>query len=273
MNQEPENTDINRLISLDGKNAVVTGGVDGIGAAIVRRLAQAGARVFIADVCSEIPEKTKQEFAEHIRKISLIQCDVSQEEQVKAMIDRTSGEAGMIDILVNNAGIYPRKPFLEMTGGDFSRVLNVNLLGTFLCSLHAGREMIKQRREGSIINIASIEAVHPSSTGMTAYDASKGGVLMLTRSLARELGPHGIRVNAIAPGGILTQAIVSHTSRQTPGEERAGLKELKAFMGRMALGRMGEPDDIARVALFLASDMAGYITGEMIVVDGGYLVS
>jgi len=160
-----------------------------------------------------------------------------------------------------------------MSGRDFERVLSVNLLGTFLCSRYAGEEMVRQRLGGCIINIASIEALHPSSTGMSAYDASKGGVLMLTKSLARELGPHGIRVNAVAPGAILTRGVLSHVGKQTEEEEKAGLKELKAFMARMALGRMGDADDVARVVLFLASELASYITGDLIVVDGGYLVS
>ncbi len=273
MDGEQRNVSLNRLINLEGKTAIVTGGAAGIGAAIARRLAEAGARVVVADIFSPTPDQVKQEFGELSPKVSFFKCDVSKEEQVKAMVGHTVKEFGSLDIVVNNAGIYPRKPLLEMTGEDFSRVIGVNLLGTFLCSLHASREMVRLRREGCIINIASIEAVHPSSTGMAAYDASKGGVLMLTKSLARELGAHGIRVNAIAPGAILTRAIISHTGRRNPDEEKAGLKELKAFMARMALGRMGEPDDIARVALFLASDMAGYITGEMIVVDGGYLIS
>ena len=142
-----------------------------------------------------------------------------------------------------------------------------------MCSRYASEEMIKQKQGGCIINIASIEALHPSATGMSAYDASKGGVLMLTKSLARELGGHGIRVNAIAPGAIMTRAILSHVSSNPEEQQKAGMKELKAFMSRMALGRMGDPDDVARVVLFLVSDLASYITGEMIVVDGGYLIS
>jgi NAD(P)-dependent dehydrogenase (short-subunit alcohol dehydrogenase family) len=192
---------------------------------------------------------------------------------VKSVIDYAVKEMGSVHILVNNAGIYPRKKLAEMTGDDFNNVIDVNLLGTFLCSRYASAEMIRQKQGGCIINLASIEAVHPSSTGMTAYDASKGGVLMLTKSLARELGRHGIRVNAIAPGAIMTRAIMSHVGKQSAEEEKAGLKELKSFMARMALGRMGDADDIARVALFLSSELSSYITGEMIVVDGGYLIS
>lgn len=273
MSEKQEERSLNELISLDKKSAVVTGGATGIGASITRRLAEAGARVTIADLDAEAAGKTAREINKKTGRVSSIRCDVSQEEQVKSMISQAAGETGGIQILVNNAGIYPRKPLIEMNGTDFSRVLSVNLLGTFLCSLYASREMIQRRQEGCIINIASIEAVHPSSTGMTAYDASKGGVLMLTKSLARELSPQGIRVNAIAPGAILTSAILSHVGSRNKEEEKSGIKEMKAFMARMALGRMGDADDIARVALFLASDLASYITGEMIVTDGGYLIS
>jgi len=157
-----------------------------------------------------------------------------------------------------------------MTGKDFEQVISVNLTGMFLCSRYVIPEMIKKQHGGSIINIASIEAVHPSSTGMSAYSASKGGVLMLTKSLAREVGSQGIRVNAIAPGAIKTRGVQSQTG--IPGD-KAELKELKSFISRIALGRMGDADDIARVAVFLASELSGYITGDLIVADGGYLVS
>ena len=273
MSNDQEGKSLNDLTRLDGRNAIVTGGATGIGAAIAQRLAEAGAGVLIADVDMAAAEKTAQELRKYGNQVSYIKCDVSQENQVQTMVSHAVKEMGSIHILVNNAGIYPRKPLVDMKGKDFNDVLAVNLLGTFLCSRYAGEQMIKQKQGDCIINIASIEAVHPSSTGMTAYDASKGGVLMLTKSLARELGTHGIRVNAIAPGAILTRAILSHIGEQTAEEEKAGLKELKAFMARMALGRMGDADDVARVALFLASELASYITGEMIVVDGGYLIS
>ena len=272
-NQSQEEIGLKELISLTSKNAVVTGGGTGIGAAISRRLAEAGASVLIADTDTEVAKETVQTIEDKGYRASYVQCNVSQEKEVRNMVGSAVSKMGGIHILVNNAGIYPRKPLAEMSGSDFDDVLAVNLLGTFLCSRYTSEQMIKQRQGGCIINIASIEAVHPSSTGMTAYDASKGGVLMLTKSLARELGPHGIRVNAIAPGAILTRAVLSHVGKQSEAEEKAGLKELKAFMARMALGRMGDADDIARVALFLASELASYITGDMIVVDGGYLIS
>jgi NAD(P)-dependent dehydrogenase (short-subunit alcohol dehydrogenase family) len=268
-----ENIPLKDLIDLTGKGAIVTGGARGIGLAIAHRLAEAGAAVLIADTDTREAEKAREELKGRGYTVHFARCDVSREDEVQKMVNVAAARMGGIDILVNNAGIYPRKPLLEMTAADFERVIAVNLTGTFLCSRYASQDMVERKRAGCIINIASIEAVHPSSTGMSAYDASKGGVLMLTRSLARELGPHGIRVNAIAPGGIMTRGMLSHMGTPTREEEKTQLKELKEFMARMALGRMGEADDIARVVIFLASEMAGYITGEMVVVDGGYLVS
>ena len=199
-----------------------------------------------------------------------VRCDVSSEGDIRDMVERTVGEFGAVDILVNNAGIYPRMPFDEVKGEDFDRVVRVNLTGAFLCSLEASRHMIERRRGGCIINVASIDSVHPSARGLSAYDASKGGLLTLTRSLALELGRHDIRVNAIAPGGIMTESMVSSVSGPSTAQ---GKSELKAFMARMLLGRMGEADDVGRVALFLASELASYMTGSVVVVDGGYLVS
>ena len=264
------NTPLKDLINLGGKGAVVTGGARGIGLAIARRLAEAGAAVLLADTNVEEAKKAAGELRSHGLNVQYLKCDVTEEADVQDMITGAIQKLGSINILVNNAGIYPRKFLDEMTGDDFERVISVNLTGTFLCSRYAIPEMIKKQRGGCIINIASIEAVHPSSTGMSAYDASKGGVLMLTKSMARELGKHDIRVNAIAPGAIKTQGILSHTKISA---DRTQLKELKSFISRMALGRMGDADDIARVALFLASELSGYITGDLIVADGGYLVS
>jgi 2-deoxy-D-gluconate 3-dehydrogenase len=203
-------------------------------------------------------------------KAAFVECDVSREDEVQEMVSNAVRTMGGVDILVNNAGIYPSMPLTQMTGGDFEQVVSVNLKGTFLCSREVSRHMIEQRQGGSIINIASIGSLHPSAKGLSAYDASKGGVLMLTRSMALELGEYGIRVNAIAPGGILTEGVLSQGGRLSPQQMKA---QLKGFMARTALGRMGSPDEIARVALFLASDLASYTTGSLIVVDGGYLLS
>jgi 2-dehydro-3-deoxy-D-gluconate 5-dehydrogenase len=266
----PGNIPLQELINLTGKCAVVTGGAMGIGLAISRRLCEAGARVLLADLNESEGQNASKSLNSLGYDTSYAKCDVADENGVKSMIAGTVNTLGKIDILVNNAGIYPRKSLAEMTGKDFEQVISINLLGTFLCSRYAIPEMIKQQAGGSIINIASIEAVHPSSSGMSAYDASKGGVLMLTKSLAHEVGSQGIRVNAIAPGSIKTRGVLSKTMSSG---DRAQFKEFKSFLSRIALDRMGDPDEIARVALFLASDLSSYITGELIVVDGGYLIS
>ena len=264
---------ISELISLTGKRAVVTGGATGLGFAICRRFAEAGADVLVVDIDGRGAEEAAGELTAAGYRAGSVQCDVSGEEAVLLMTEKAVVGMGGIDILVNNAGIYPRIPLAEMKAEDFEKVLAVNLRGTFLCSREASNRMIEQGQGGCIINIGSIDCVHPSSAGLAAYDASKGGVLMLTSSMARELGRHDIRVNAIAPGGMRTGAIASHIGGSSREETRAQLKELKEFMRRMALGRMGEADEIGRVALFLASDLASYMTGSLVVADGGYLVS
>jgi 2-deoxy-D-gluconate 3-dehydrogenase len=186
------------------------------------------------------------------------------------MVDFAIKQMSGVDILVNNAGIFPRTPLSETSVENFAKVLSVNLTSVFLCSRYASKPMIEQGKGGSIINLASIDAIHPSYPGMSAYDSSKAGVIMLTRSLARELGKHEIRVNAIAPGGIKTEGATR--SMGGGADRRQQLAELKEFMARMVLRRMGQPDEIARVALFLASEMSSYITGTTIVADSGYLV-
>ncbi|HEY86864.1 MAG TPA: SDR family oxidoreductase [Dehalococcoidia bacterium] len=273
MTSPNKNVTISELIDLTGKRAIITGGAMGIGFAICRRLAEAGATVFVADTNAEAAQGATEQLKGCGYNATFTQCDVSQEEEVKAMVNTAIEKMGGIDILVNNAGIYPRISLSQMFGNDFEQVISVNLTGTFLCSRYTSQKMIEQRRGGCIINIASIDSLHPSSTGLSAYDSSKGGVLMLTKSLALELGQYNIRVNAIAPGGIMTKGVLSQARASSKEQEKAQLKELKAFMARMVLGRMGDADDVARVALFLVSDLASYVTGDLIVVDGGYLIS
>ncbi len=261
---------IAELISLKGKKAAVTGGARGLGLGIAYRLAEAGATVVIADIDGGDAKKSAESLIKAGFKALPVKCDVCSEEDVRKMVEFAGSQMDGIDVLVNNAGIFPQIPLLEMAAEDFDRVISVNLRGTFLCSREASRLMVKRRSGGSIINLASIDAVHPSQKGLTAYDASKGAVLTLTKSLALELGQDDIRVNAIAPGGILTDSL---RSLVTDSPSMQGKAQLKKFMARMALGRMGRADEIARVALFLASEMSSYITGTMIVVDGGYLIS
>jgi 2-dehydro-3-deoxy-D-gluconate 5-dehydrogenase len=258
---------IGEMLNLTGKKALVTGGARGIGYAIVYRLAEAGATVTIVDLNSEKGNQAAHDLAACGYSVAFLPCNVSREEEVKRTVSAASASMHGLDILVNNAGIFPSTPVLQMASADMDSVLAVNIKGVFYMIREAAGYMIEHNTAGSIINIASIDSVHPSHKNMSLYDASKGAVLTLTRSLAKELGPAGIRVNAIAPGGILTEGALSQKGEQF---NRAGLKE---FMSRITLGRMGKADDIGRVALFLASDLAGYMTGSLITVDGGYLLS
>ena len=261
---------IAELYDLRNKVALVTGGAMGIGAQIAERLAQAGACVAIADIDAERASRT----AERVRLAGSIGksfgCDVARPDELRRSMQAVVAALGRVDILVNNAGIFPAAPALDITESSWDRVLGVNLKGAFFLSQLAAQQMIAQGDGGCIVNIASIDGLHP--TGHLAhYDASKGGLVMLTRSLAFELGPRRIRVNAVAPGAI-----------QTPGAEAAmgalagpgSTTQMKSqFVSRIPLGRMGDPDDIARAVLFLASPAAAYVTGTTLVVDGGYLLS
>lgn len=258
------------LINLSGKKAIVTGGSAGIGLAVCRRLCEAGAFTFVADIDDVRGLQELAGLNSNGHQADFIKCDVSKEDDVSNMVRSALQSGNGVDILVNNAGIFPSQPLGELSLDQWNSVLAVNLTGTLLCSREVGRSMISSGKGGSIINIASIDALHPTAKGMAAYDASKGAVLSLTRSLALELGQYDIRVNAIAPGGILTENIQAQMSGISPSQ---GKQQLKNFMQRMLLGRMGRPDDVARVALFLASELSAYMTGSLIVVDGGYLIS
>ena len=259
---------LNELISLKGQKAVVTGGAMGIGYAISYRLAEAGALVSILDINPERGQNAVAELARAGRESLFFACDVSLTTEATQVLTAAATKMGGLDILVNNAGIFPFTPWLELSAGDIEKVLAVNLKGLILLSQAASRLMISQNR-GCIINLASIDSLHPSHKGLPIYDASKGAVLTLTKSMARELGPYNIRVNAIAPGGILTEGAISQS--RTRGETSHG--GLKEFMTRVPLGKMGIADDVGKAALFLASELAGYMTGSVVVVDGGYLVS
>ncbi|MEN9327260.1 MAG: hypothetical protein RI947_68 [Candidatus Parcubacteria bacterium] len=263
----------NTLLNLAGKTAIVTGGAVGIGYGISYRLAEAGANVVIANRTESEGTKTANEFTEKGWKAKAIKTDVSVEEDVKNMITQTLQAYGAVDILVNNAGIYPSIPVHQMTLDDFEKVISINLKGVFLTTKYASEQMIAQGNGGKIINVTSIDALHPSSVGLAHYDASKHGVWGFTKNVALELAAHKIWVNAIAPGGILTEGV---KKLQSAHPATAGVdmnKVLEAFLSKIPMHRMGEPDEIGKVALFLASDMSSYMTGTQIVVDGGVLLS
>jgi 2-deoxy-D-gluconate 3-dehydrogenase len=250
------------LLDLTGRTAVVTGGAMGIGLAIVRRLHEAGANVVVADVAPAAGDVARKLDAARAGSAVGLHADVSLELDAHRAATAAVEHFGGIDILVNNAGIYPQRPVMEMDAGLFRKVLDVNLTGLFLCSRAAAERMIERRRGGRIINITSIDALHPSMVGLAHYDASKHGAWGFTKNLALELAPHGIWVNAIAPGGIAT-----------PGVGDLPRDVIAAFEQTIPMGRMGDPDDIARATLFLASDLSSYMTGTQVVVDGGKLLT
>jgi len=264
---------INNIIDLSGKIAVVTGGAKGIGFGIAWRLAEAGTNVIIADLIKEEADKSAAELTAKGWKAKGVVVDVSKEEDVKSMVQEAVSAYGAIDILINNAGIYPSMPVAQMSLADFDKVLSVNLKGTFLCTKYASEQMIKQGKGGKIINITSIDALHPSSVGLAHYDASKHGVWGFTKNVALELAPHKIWVNAIAPGAIATPGVQAMQSKAPAPVGVDMAKMLENFLAKIPMHRMGEPDEIGKVALFLASDMSSYMTGSQIVVDGGVLLT
>jgi NAD(P)-dependent dehydrogenase (short-subunit alcohol dehydrogenase family) len=247
-------------IIIKDKVALVTGGAQGIGLGIAEAFLDAEANVVIADRNEEGLRRTTDDLQDRFGgKIYGVFADISLEEDVKKMVEETLRKFDKIDILVNNAGFSGMSYFWEMPVQDWDSVINTNLRGAFLCTKEAVRVMLEKGTKGKIINIASIVSAIPT-TGIAAYCASKGGLLMFNRAAALELGPRGINVNAIAPG--------TTTTPLTEGfYNLPGLKE--AFLDRTPKGRFGEVEDIAKVALFLASEYADWVTGQVIYVDGG----
>lgn len=253
-----------KLLDLSGKRAIVTGGAMGIGFAIAKRLADAGAKVLIADMNAAAAEAA----AEKLPGAVSMAVDVSEEAQVIGMVEKAAETFGGLDILVNNAGIYPTFQVLEATKAEFEKVIHVNLMGAFFAAKAAAKQMIAQGQGGKIINITSIDALHPSSVGLAFYDSSKHGLWGFSKNLALELAPYGITVNAIAPGGVATPG----TGLGAPANPVLA-KITEAFMQKIPLHRMADADEIGKVALFLASDMSSYMTGSQVVVDGGTLLA
>jgi len=251
-------------MKLDNKTAIVTGARRGIGRAIALALAKEGANVVASDISQEDCQKVVSEIEGLGRKGMALKCNVTSRAEVEDMVKRTVAEFGKVDILVNNAGIISFKPFLELTEEDWDNTLNVNLKGQFLCAIAVAKEMVKNKW-GRIINTASI-----SSGGcgiafplIAHYTASKGGVMALTEALALELTPKGINVNAICPGAIDTDMV--------KGVKEGG--QLERVLLRIPKGRLGQPEDIANLAVFLASEESDYISGAAIVIDGGWLTT
>lgn len=258
------------LFDLSQRVALVTGAAMGIGARIAERLAQAGARVAVVDIDVDGARRTADQIRASGGVAQAFPCDVARVDQIRTMVQAVADELGRVDVLVNNAGVFPFAPALELTEASWDRVVDINLKGAFFIAQCAAQQMLRHGDGGSIVNIASIDGLHPTGH-LVHYDASKGGLIMMTRSLALELGGRRIRVNAVAPGAIQTPGADAAMGAMAGG---AGTAQLKSqFTSRIPLGRMGDPDDIAKAVLFLASRAADYITGSTLVVDGGYLLS
>lgn len=262
-----------QLLDLSGNVALVTGAALGIGRAIALRLAEAGAAVMLGDLEAEAAESVAQEITTRGGRAAVVRADVAVAEETRAMVRGTVEAFGRLDILVNNAGIYPFAAALTTTATQWDRVLDVNLRGAFFTAQATAEQMIVQQSGGRIVNVASVDALRPTGN-LSAYGASKAGLVALTKALALELAPHGILVNAIVPGEIVTPGSVK-AGEQLHQERGIAVEDMNspAFLAHIPLRRLGTPDDVARVALFLASGLADYMTGSSVVVDGGYLLT
>ena len=250
-------------MKLDQKKALITGGAQGIGKAIVVNFLMEGARVVIADwdeeAGTETTRKLEKEFGKG--KVFFVKCNVAKEQEVMQLVDKAITLLGGLDILVNNAGLSEFKNILQISVAEFDRVLNVNLRAAFLMSKYAAPYLMDG--DGTILNIASTRALM-SEPDSEAYAASKGGILAMTHALAISLGPQ-VRVNAISPGWIEVGNWKKSTARKEPQHSGADSKQ-------HPVGRVGTPEDVARAAVFFCSEDAGFITGQNLVVDGGMTV-
>jgi NAD(P)-dependent dehydrogenase (short-subunit alcohol dehydrogenase family) len=242
---------------LSGRVAVVTGGGTGIGAGIVAGLAGAGASVAIGYRTNAAGADALAERLRDRSEVLTQRCDVRNFDEVQTLFDATLTRFGRVDVLVNNAGITDPKPLLEMTPDDWDRTLETNLRGTFFCSQRAAREMIARGDGGRIVNIGSIHGF-AAAPNHAHYEASKGGINMLTKACAVEWAPHDIQVNVVAPGAIEVERYAQIADYDPQAWGRA-----------IPAGRVGTPDDVAPIVVFLASESARYITGQIIWVDGG----
>lgn len=248
----------------EGKTVIVTGGAKGIGRACAERFAREGARVVVADIEEGAGEETAAAIGGPERA-RFIYCDVGERLDVRNMLAETLEHFDHVDVLINNAGIVHGAEFLEIDETDFDRVLQVNLKGPFLVGQIVARQMVEQIGAGgvpgAIVNMSSVNAVF-AIPNQVPYSVSKGGVSQLTKVMALSLAPHGIRVNAIGPGSIMTDIL------QSVASDAAARRRI---LSRTPLGRIGEPAEIAAIAAFLASDDASYMTGQTVYADGGRL--
>jgi len=262
----PKLKPLSELISLAGKRALITGAAIGIGKAIAYRFAEAGADLELVDINKKDLAALKKEFSSFKSEINIHQVDISKKEAIDALWEELAGKEP--EILVNNAGVYPFKNFLEVDDAFLKKVMDINLDAVFwMCQQMISRRL---KRGGVIINIGSIEAILPFAKDLVPYNISKIGVIALTRALAKEYGKGGFRINIIIPGGIVTagtKGVAKDVTKFKLGLLKLGFE----FKLRLPIGKGGQPDEVARIALVLASDLSSYVHGAMIPVNGGFL--
>ena len=259
---------IAQLVSLKGRVAVVTGGAQGLGKGIAQRLAEAGAYVLIGDRNAGLARETAAQLSAAFgTRVEAIEMDVSDSSSVAAAASHAEKELGGLDIWVNNAGVFPHVPIIAMSDADWDHVSQVNARGTFLGCREAAKLMTARGKGGVIVNIASLAGIRGISPGLSAYVGTKHAVVGLTRQLALELAPERIRVLAVAPSFMVTEGNMA-LIRQDPRMAEMAAEAIPSMMSSK-LGRVGQPDDIARTVLFAASDMSAFMTGTTLVVDAG----
>ena len=245
---------------LKGKTAIVTGAAQGIGLGCAKRFAEEGANVVLVDYNEEVGSKAAAALEAAGHSVHFIACDVGLKSSVDAMVEQSITRFGNVDILVSNAGINRRADFLDLSEEDWDLVIRTNLKSVFLCGQAVGRHMVANNIRGSIINMASTSVKMTMST-ISAYAASKGGIASLTNAMSLSLSPRGIRVNAIGPGTIATELTRGSLLNDPTTRDR--------ILSRTPLGRVGEPEDVAGIAMFLATDDSAYVSGQVIYVEGG----
>jgi 2-dehydro-3-deoxy-D-gluconate 5-dehydrogenase len=265
-------TPLERLIDLSGRTALVSGAAQGFGFACARRLAEAGASVVLVDRRGDRVEAAAARLSAQGRSVVGLTADVSVAGDVAGMVATAVQSFGGVDVLVNNAAVYSNYLLDALEPREFRRILEVNVEGVYLCTRAAVAQMRRQGPGGAIVNITSIDAVHPTSLGMAHYTTSKHAIWGFTKAMALELGPEGIRINAVAPGPSLTEGTVEYIDAGAPEGIDIEAQWERASQ-RVPMRRWADPDEIARAALFLASDLASYVNGAQLVVDGGYLVA
>ncbi len=261
---------IKDLLSFKGKKVLITGGGSGIGLATAHRFAELGADLYLIDIDLRLLGSAKKILTDRYDvDVSAFKVDLSSKGEISRLWQNLEGDEP--DILINNVGVYIFKNFLEIDEKFLDRMMKINFESAFwMCQEFIKRRM-RRKKGGVIINLGSIEAVMPFAPGLAHYDAAKTAVLALTRALARDYSKKGFRINAVVPGGINTPGVKKLRQKATMNFRVDMMKLAMDFKSRLPIGRFGDPDEVARVMVFLASDLASYMTGALIPVDGGFL--